>query len=79
MQTREEAFADFVQVLIEAAERHDQAAIDALSVSSRTYEGPVGEGVHTHNERIQLHTLVERAKLSAAVLLMWRAVEPVRA
>ncbi|MCP4870304.1 MAG: hypothetical protein GY898_16495 [Proteobacteria bacterium] len=50
VQTREEAFADFVQVLIEAAERHDQAAIDALSVSSRTYEGPVGEGVTTQEE-----------------------------
>lgn len=36
------------------------ATLDAL--------GPVGDGAHTHNERIRLHSLVERAKLVAIAL-----------
>lgn len=34
--------------------------------------GPVGQGAHTHHERIQLHTLITRAKLCAIALLRWK-------
>lgn len=40
----------------------------ALGVPTIDALGPIGEGVHTHNERIKLHTLVERAKLVAIAL-----------
>ncbi len=33
--------------------------------------GPVGQGAHTHDERILLHSLITRAKLCAISLLRW--------
>jgi glutamate carboxypeptidase len=40
----------------------------ALGVPTLDALGPVGEGVHTHNERIKLHSIIERAKLVAIAL-----------
>ena len=40
----------------------------AMGIPTIDALGPVGEGVHTENERIKLHTLVERAKLVAIAL-----------
>lgn len=37
--------------------------------------GPVGENPHTYDERIQAHTVVERAKLVALALLRWRGLD----
>ena len=43
----------------------------AMGIPSIDALGPVGEGVHTEDERILLHTLVERAKLVAISLYRW--------
>ncbi len=45
----------------------------ALGIPSIDGLGPVGEQPHTHEERIQKHTVVERAKLVALALLHWPA------
>jgi glutamate carboxypeptidase len=49
----------------------------ALGIATIDGLGPVGTGPHTHDERIQAHTVVERAKLVALALLRW--LEPGRA
>lgn len=40
----------------------------ALGIPTLDALGPIGEGVHTHDERIKIHTLIERAKLVAIAL-----------
>ncbi len=40
----------------------------ALGIPTVDALGPVGEGVHTFNERIKLHSVIERAKLVAIAL-----------
>ncbi|MCO4761943.1 MAG: M20 family metallopeptidase [Myxococcales bacterium] len=37
--------------------------------------GPVGQGAHTHDERIKLHSLITRAKLCAIALLRWEKAD----
>lgn len=44
----------------------------ALGIPTIDGLGPVGAGPHTFEERIRLHTLVERAKLVALALLRWQ-------
>jgi glutamate carboxypeptidase len=47
----------------------------ALGIPTIDGLGPVGEHPHTHQERIQTHTVVERAKLVALALLRWEKPE----
>ena len=51
----------------------------ALGVATIDALGPVGEGTHTHHERIRVHTVASRAKLCAIALLRWQRSEPVMA
>ncbi len=44
----------------------------ALGIPTIDGLGPVGEHPHTHDERIDKHSVVERAKLVALALLAWR-------
>lgn len=47
----------------------------ALGIPTIDGLGPVGEHPHTHDERIQRHSIVERAKLCALALLTWTKPE----
>ena len=51
----------------------------ALGVPTLDALGPVGEGAHTHHERIRIHTIASRAKLCAIALLRWRPEERAQA
>lgn len=57
----------------------DASLVAALGVPTVDGLGPVGAGVHTEQERIQLYTLVERAKLVAAALLLYKRPAPIEA
>ncbi len=43
----------------------------ALGIPTIDGLGPIGEGPHTFEERIETHTIVERAKLVALAVLAW--------
>ena len=47
----------------------------ALGIPTIDGLGPVGEGAHTFEERIQAHSVVERAKLVALAVLTWARAE----
>ncbi len=53
----------------------DANFVGGLGIPTIDALGPVGQGAHTFDERIQIHTLKSRAKLCAIALLRWRPQE----
>lgn len=67
--TRDEAFAGFVQTLIEIAELGDRETFETLCREELVYDGPIGEGVTTQEELMaELLAAWDEADVAAIVL-----------